>query len=227
MADQHHDQHHDQHDDQHDALRDALARLDPAAALPPADPARTARQLEDVMTTPETAPRPVRSRRLRVLSAVAAAAVVLTASGIALTRGGDDASVPSADGSPTPAASQAPGASVTLTAGGGAGIARCGVPRPALLGQAAVAVDGTVTAIEDGVASVAVAKVYAGDPDLSTVKVQVPSARLAELLSVTDLSVGQRYLLAGQGPTLGLMVCGYSGPRTTALSALYDQAFGG
>lgn len=222
MPDQPDDRPDDQHDDD---LRDALARLDPAAALPPADPARTARQLEDVMTTPET--RPVRSRRLRVLSAVAAAVVVLTASGIALTRGGDDDSVPSADGSPTPAASEVPGASVTLTAGGGAGIARCGVPRPALLGQAAVAVDGTVTAIEDGVASVAVAKVYAGDPDLSTVKVQVPSARLAELLSVTDLAVGQRYLLAGQGPTLGLMVCGYSGPRTAALSDLYDQAFGG
>lgn len=219
------DQHDDQLDDQHD-LRDALARLDPAADLPPADPAWTARQLEDVMTTPETGP--VRSRRLRLLSAVAAAVVVLTAGGIALTRGGDDGgAVPSAGGSRTPAASRAPGPSVTLSAGGGAGIARCGVPRPALLGQAAVAVDGTVTALDDGVATVAVEKVYAGDPDLATVEVQVPSARLAELLSVTDLTVGQRYLLAGQGPTLGLMVCGYSGPRTSTLVALYDRAFGG
>ena len=37
-----------------DRLRDALGRLDPAADLPPADPARTARLVEDTMTASPT-----------------------------------------------------------------------------------------------------------------------------------------------------------------------------
>lgn len=208
-------------------LREALARLDPAASITPADPARTARLVEDAMNAPdETDPTQTRTPLLVAI----AAAVVLVASltAFSVLRGPTD-DVPAASGSASPSATATDAATgdtsgtVTLTLPP-VTTARCAMPTAVGLDLAAVAVAGTVESISDGTATVSVQETYRGEP-ASTLQVQAPSADFAARLAAVQLQVGGQYLLAGTDDGR-LMVCGYSGADDTALRALYAQAFG-
>lgn len=199
---------------EHDDLHDRLRAADPAADLPPADPARVDRLLEAAMTDPETA----RSNPLRWL--VAAAALLLIAgAGTLMVLGRPDA--------PTPPATVAdPGSTPTSTeltvAGNGAG--RCMVPNPEVLAGAAYAVDAEVTAVAGGRATLAPTTWYAGE-ETDTVEVAAGSADLAALIGAPQFEEGQRYLVAANEDGR-VMVCGFSGLWSDDLASLYAEAFG-
>lgn len=215
-------------------LRDALARLDPAAALTPADPARTARLVEDTMAAPETDPTHTRTP---LLAAIVAVVVLLAAvAGFSALRDDTPEEPASATGTATasastsastspsasPSASPSPEAATVLTLPEAAA-ARCPAPTAEVLGNAAVAVAGTVESITDGVATVAVDEVFTGDPG-TTLEIQAPSAEFRARLAAVDLREGGRYLLAGTDDGR-LLVCGFSGAYDADLLALYQQAF--
>ena len=199
-----------------------LARLmaaDPAAHLPPADPSRVARLLEDTMNTPHTEadaarsdhPAPVRGRSPLAWIAAAAAVAALAGGGFWMTRGDDSApavtpTVTTLDSPPDP------------------GAAKCQVPNAELLATQAVAFDGTVTSLADGVATLEVARWYAGD-ETDLVAVKAPNADLQQLLLAVDFQEGKRYLVSALDGQVS--VCGFSGEYSTELAALYDEAFGG
>lgn len=233
MTDEHpgHSDRPDQPGDPEDgALRDALARLDPAAALTPADPARTARLVEDTMAAPETDPTHTRTP---LLAAIVAVVVLLAAvAGFSALRDDTPEEPASATGTATasastsastsPSASPSPEAATVLTLPEAAA-ARCPAPTAEVLGNAAVAVAGTVESITDGVATVAVDEVFTGDPG-TTLEIQAPSAEFRARLAAVDLREGGRYLLAGTDDGR-LLVCGFSGAYDADLLALYQQAF--
>lgn len=205
-------------------LRDALARLDPAAALTPADPARTARLVEDTMAAPETDPT---HSRTPLLAAIVAVVVLLAAvAGFSALRDDTPPDEPAAsatgEATPSSASTPSPEAATVLTAPE-ATAARCPMPTAAVLAGASVAVAGTVQSITDGVATVAVDEVFAGDPG-TTLEIQAPSAEFRERLAAVELQDGGRYLLAGTDDGR-LLVCGFSGAYDADLLALYEQAF--
>jgi hypothetical protein len=193
-----------------DTLQDRLRGADPAASLSPADPTRVARLLEDTMATaPDAA---ARRRWPAWLAAAAAVAVVAGGMFWLADRGGD---------SPAPVAEPAP----TLTTLGAptAGAGKCMVPTAELLGTQTLAVDGTVTDLTDGVATLEVTRWYAGEPT-DLLRVEAPAEDLTALVGAVHFEVGQRYLVAGTSE--GLAACGMSGAYSPELAALYSEAFG-
>lgn len=209
----------DHHDS--DALRQRLGAADPAAALPPAEPGRVDRLLEDVMTrTDETPAITAPARRARLVWVAAAAAVALVAAlGVGALQLGRPAS-PGSSGQPV----AAPEPTVTtLLAPAAVGSGRCQVPNAATLAGATLAIDGTVTALDGEQATLEVGRWYAGTAT-DQVVVTAPSEDLQALIQAVSLEQGGRYLLAAQGDTL--MLCGYSAPYSPESAALYDEAFG-
>lgn len=206
-----------------DELFDRLHAADPAAALPPADPDRVARLLEDAMTDDTlTESRETGTHHRSPLTwLVAAAAVVLIAAAgaFALLNTGDDTTPPTAGGDPA-----APESTVTELTMPGATAGRCMVPNAKLLAQAAYAVDADAVSVADGVVTLDATEWYAGTPT-DQVEVDQSSADMQALIGATEFEEGQRYLVAG---TEGgqVMVCGFSGPHTDTLAALYSEAFG-
>lgn len=206
-------------DDQRDDLRDRLRAADPASSLPPADPQRAARLLEDVMSTELTTENRATGTRGRgpLTWLVAAAAVLIIAGiGVFAVVGHDDPAAPptAADGrtvtelsAPSPAAYAA----------------RCMVPNAEALAQQQVAFDGTVTTLADGVVTLTVGHWYAGGPT-DLVRVQAPPDALQELVGAVHFEQGGRYLVSATSGQV--TVCGFSGPYSADLAALYDQAFG-
>jgi len=200
-------------------LRDA----DPAASLPATDPHRVVRFLEDAMSHDTQLDTVTESRgtgahgRSPLTWLVAAAAVVLIAAAGLLTfidLGDDPTTPPTAGSEPTVTELTMPGA----TAG------RCMVPNATLLSGAAYAVDAEAVSITDGVVTLAPTEWYAGDPT-DRVEVDQSSADMQALIGATEFEEGQRYLVAGTDDGQ-VMVCGFSGPYTDELAALYSQAFG-
>lgn len=204
-------------------LRDA----DPAASLPAADPDRVARLLEDAMshdTQPDTVTesRGTGTRGRSPLTwLVAAAAVVLIAAAGLLTFVdlGDDPAVPTAGENPSTT-----DPAVTSLTMPGATAGRCMVPNVGLLSGAAYAVDAEAVSISHGVVTLDATEWYAGEPT-DQVEVDQSSADMQALIGATEFEEGQRYLVAGTDSGQ-VMVCGFSGPYTDTLAALYSQAFG-
>jgi hypothetical protein len=208
-------------------LRDQLRALDPAASLPPAEPAWVARLLEDTMSDdldydmPETRATGVHERS-RLTWLVAAAAVILIAgvsAFVPIERGTDD--VPAAGPSGTPAD---PTTVTSLAVPSDAGTAKCAVPSADILAQQGVAFDGVVDEISDGMVTLTPTMFYAGDPT-DIVRVEAPPAALEGLLLSVQFEVGQRYLVSAADGQVSL--CGYSGAWTPELEQLYVEAFPG
>lgn len=207
-------------DDQRDDLRDRLRAADPASSLPPAGPERAARLLEDVMSTELTTENRETGTRGRgpLTWLVAAAAVVIIAGiGVFAVVGHDDdpAAPPTAVDDKTVTELSAP--SPTAYA------ARCMVPNPEVLSQQSVAFDGTVTTLADGVVTLTVGHWYAGGPT-DLVRVQAPADALQDLVGAVEFEPGGRYLVSATNGQV--TVCGFSGPYSADLAALYGQAFG-
>lgn len=202
-----------------DELLARLRAADPAASLPPADPGRTARLLEETMSHDLDTPvvdqdTPVRRRP--PLAWLVAAAAVLVIAGVgtfAVLGGGDDASVP---------AVQEPPASVMTLSARPPTTAKCMVPNIEVLQQQQVAFDGTVSSISDGLVTLDVSHWYLGG-DADRVTVKAPPADLQALVQAADFRVGERYLVSATDGAV--TVCGFTAPYSADLAALYEQAF--
>ena len=209
-----------------DELRARLRSADPAASLPPADPAGVARLLEDVMSTELTTrpkfrgSRETGTRDRGPLTWLVAAAAVLIIAGVGLfgvlNHDTDPAAPPTAADDKTVTELTAPSAAAYA--------ARCMVPNADLLRQQTVAFEGSVSTIADGMVTLVVAHWYAGDPT-DLVRVQAPPADLQQLIGAVSFEPGERYLVSATDGRV--TVCGLSAPWSADLAALYGQAFGG
>jgi len=206
------------------ALRARLQASDPAASLPVADPARTARLLEDVMSTElTTESRESGTRGRSPLTWLVAAAAVLIIAGIGVFAavGHDSGS----GGAPT-AGDQPSGSADTVTElamPSGAIKGRCPVPTSELLSSQTVAFDATVVSVDAGVTTLEPTRWYAGEPT-DLVRVQSPPESLKYAVGAVDFRDGRRYLVSATGGRLS--VCGFTGPYSPDLAALYQRAFG-
>lgn len=199
-----------------DALRARLRGADPAASLPPVEADRVDRLLEDAMSQDTlTGTDGTRTRPRRALTWVAAAAaVVVVGVGAVALLDGDEQDPPPAAG---------PAATVTALRVPAAAPGRCMVPNAATLANAAYAVDGEVTEVADGLATLEVTRWYTGEPT-DEVRVEQGEASRTALVGAPVLEEGERYLLAGTSDG-SLMVCGFSAAHSDDLAALYAEAF--
>lgn len=198
-----------------------LARLraaDPGTDLPPADPTRVGRLLEDVMSDTDTHTHTDTRTRTPLTWLVAAAAVALIAVAGGLMFLGDDRIEPM----PTVNGVDPTVTELTLS---GSGTGRCMVPNADLLADAAYAVDAEVTEVAGGRATLEPTVWYAGE-QTDQVEVAAGSADLEALIGAPRFEEGQRYLVAATDNGV-VMVCGFSGPYDDELAALYAEAFGG
>lgn len=216
----------DDQDSSDEQLRDQLRALDPAASLPPAEPARVARLLEDTMSDdvdydiPETRETGVHERsRLTWLVAAAAVFLIAGVSAFVLVQRGTDDDVPAAGPSGEPAD---PVTVTSLAVPADPGSAKCAVPSAEILAQQDLAFDGSVTEITDGMVTLKPTIFYAGDPT-DVVRVEAPPAALEQLLLSVQFQVGQRYLVSAAEGQVSL--CGYSGVWSPDLEQLFVQAF--
>jgi hypothetical protein len=205
---------HDERDELFARLRDA----DPAAALPPADPDRVARLLEDAMshdTMTESRETGTRGRSpLTWLVAAAAVALIAAAGGFALLSRDSDPVPP-----PTAAEPTVTELTMPETSSG-----RCMVPSADVLKGAAYAFDGTVIAIENDTATLEVDQWYAGD-QTDQVDVDQSGSDLSSLILAPVFEEGQRFLVAGTQDG-SVIVCGFSAPYSADLADVYAEAFG-
>lgn len=210
-------------DHEQDELFARLRDADPSSTLPPADPARVARLLEDAMshdTLTESRGTGTRNRSPLTWLVAAAAVVLIAAAGVfaLLPRGTDPA--PSSAG-PDPTVSEPTVVELTMS---GTAAGRCMMPSARVLRTAAYAFDGTVTGIDGGIATLEVNRWYAGgDSDL--VEVDQASTDDNALILAPVFAQDGRFLVAGTQDG-SVMVCGFSGPHTPELAALYATAFG-
>jgi hypothetical protein len=209
--------------DSDDELRARLRGADPASSLPPADPDRAARLLEDAMSTDHlTESRETGTHDRSPLTWLVAAAAILIIAGVGFfgfeSLTGNDDKVPSAQG---PTAATEP--TVTeLT--GGAPAARCMVPTAEMLANQSIAFEGTVQTIADSVVTLEASTFYAGSPT-DLVAVKAPPEQLTALIGAVEFEQGGTYLVSATGGRVS--VCGLSGPVTPALTAMYAKAFPG
>jgi hypothetical protein len=203
-----------------DELRARLRAADPASALPPADPTRVARLLEETMSnqtdTPLTESRETGTRGRSPLTWLVAAAAAVLVAGVGifgfLDRGGDT-EVPSATDQRTVTHLDAPAA-------GGQG--RCLPPSARVLSTQTLAFDGTVQAIDDGVVTLAPTHFYAGNAT-DLVEIEAPSADLQALIGAARFEAGGRYLVSATDGRV--TVCGMTAPYSAGLATLSHQAF--
>ncbi|WP_309649619.1 hypothetical protein [Nocardioides sp.] len=216
-----------------DELQQRLQAHDPAASLPPADPAWVARLLEDTMSADqsthtdtdlpvETRESGTRHRSPLTWLVAAAAAVLIGGVGVfgLLNNDRESSQVPSA-GLSAPV-SEAP--TVTVLAAGAPTQGRCMVPSAEVLANAQVAFAGTVDAVSADVVSLTPDRFYAGEVT-DQVEVRSEPAMMQALVGAVDFQPGQRYLVAASDGQV--MVCGFSGAFAPALESLYVAAFPG
>ncbi len=204
-----------------DELRARLRAADPASSLPPADPTRVARLLEETMSNETDTHSVTESReagthgRSPLTWLVAAAAAVLIAGvgifGFLNHDSGTD--VPSATDRQTVTHLDAPAAG---------GQARCMPPSTRVLSTQTLAFDGTVQQITDGVVTLAPTHFYTGDAT-ELVEIAAPSADLQALIGAAKFEDGGRYLVSATDGRV--TVCGMTAPYSAGLAALYAQAF--
>jgi hypothetical protein len=195
--------------------RDLLSRLraaDPAASLPPADPDRVTHLLEAAMTdttTHETRENGTHDRSPLTWLVAAAAVLLIAAAGVfGLVNRDHD---------------QAPAAQDTVTMlGFTPSHGRCLLPEVGVLRAQTIAFRGTLTSLTDGSATFRVDHWFKGGPtDLA--KVTAPA--LGVLVDSAQFTVGHQYLVSAQRGQV--TACGFSGPASGRLAALYQRAYAG
>jgi hypothetical protein len=209
-----------------DDLRSRLKAIDPMSPDVPTEPVTSAssrRRLEQIMSTPiidtpsdpasdpaasESSPsRP--SSTTPWFAAIAALVVVAVAIGaVALTRGDEAATA---------------GPPLELSGGVDDVMASCLAPSPDILRDMEVAFEGTVTAVDGEVVTLRVDQWFTpGDADVVTI---TAPAGMEALIGGVPFDVGGVYLVSATGGTVNY--CGFSGPDSPELQALYDEAFFG
>jgi hypothetical protein len=204
-----------------DELLARLRATDPAASLPPADPSRVARLLEDTMSEdPSTESRATGTRGRGPLTWLLAAAAVLVIAGagvLGVARLGEEENPATrADDKPTLTELRAPAAQAYA--------ARCMLPSARTIASQDVAFEGTVDDIADDVVELTPTHWYHG-PGTGAVVIQAPAARLTDLVGAARFEVGRSFLVSATGRQV--TVCGLTAPYSTRLAALYAEAFPG
>lgn len=198
-----------------DELRDRLADVDPAydVATEPPTTSSSRSRLERIMHTDPnaTTARPSTSDRgrRRLWFAAAAAVVVAAAGGLVLAAGG---------GGEEP---QASGPPVELSLGASDTMASCLPVDAEILADMPVAFAGTATDVEGETVTLTVEEWYAGG-DAGTVVLRAQSGMEA-LIDGFAFAKGAEYLVSATEGTVNF--CGFSGPATDELQAVYDEAF--
>jgi hypothetical protein len=205
-----------------DELLARLRAADPAASLPPADPSRVARLLEDTMTDDlSTESRATGTRGRSTLTWLLAAAAVLIIAGVGvfgvtMLGGDDDAVAPRVADQPTTTELHAPAASAYA--------ARCMLPSARTIAGQSVAFEGTVDDMADGLVRLTPTRWYHGTPT-DEVTIEAPAPELADLIGAARFEPGRSYLVSA---THGrVTVCGLTAPYSADLAALYAEAFPG
>ena len=203
-----------------DELRERLRRLDPVPETTAVEPLTTSAsrtRLENVMRTEiptgsEDRTAGAGPRRPRTAWVAAAAALVLVAGvAAAVIGGGDDDTGDVASG---PALELDLGASDTM--------ASCMPVEARFLADMPVAFAGTAESVDGELVTLSVDRWYAGG-DADRVVLRSPAGMEALIEGVT-FEPGARYLVSATGGTVNF--CGYSGPATPELTALFEEAFG-
>lgn len=211
--------------DHHDELLARLRAADPAAALPPADPASVNRLLEETMSNDvQQESRETGARDRSPITWLVAAAAVVIIAGVGFVAmaqlGGDDPTPPSATGNGS--------SDLTVTElaapGQAAYAGRCMVPDAQMLSTQTIAFDGVVDDITDGLVTLTPTRFYAG-AETDQVQVQAPAPELAALIGAVEFKEGGRYLVSATSGRVS--VCGFTGPYRPELAALYEKAFPG
>lgn len=213
-----------------DELRDRIARSDPATghATDPITSANARALLEEIMNTPliETEqvqqPAPPHKRKPWAWpTLVAAAAVIALGLGAIAANGGLGG-----DGEPevaAPATTPAPGKLkvLELDAGTDDALASCLAITPEALAAMPVAFKGTVQTSEGGIVTLTIDQAYKGtDAQMATL---VAPEGMEALIGGVTFVPGQQYLITATDGTVNY--CGFSGPASPELQALFDQAF--
>jgi hypothetical protein len=137
----------------------------------------------------------------------AAAVVALVLGGVALFNGTD-----------TPASPP-----LALSLGEPDALASCIVLTADVLDDAPLAFAGTVTAIDGETVTLSVDEWYVGG-DAETVELSAP-AGMEALIGSIEFTEGEQYLVSAYDGVVNY--CGFSGPATPELQAIYDEAFPG
>ena len=177
-------------------LKALMRRADPTAAHPPLDDARIRRV---VAAAERDGASPARRKRPRLIVAGASLGAAATAAGALLIAGLVS----------TPVA-QAPGPT--------GGATTCTAPTESALRANDTAYEATATTVDDGVVTLAVTTVFAGDPGRTVELPQMEAPTGGDLFTV-----GQVYLVASAG---GFATDCVTGPATADLRAMYEEAFG-
>lgn len=191
-------------------LRRRIQALDPVSRGVDARPANeiaSQEMLEGIMEQPVESTR--NGAAFYLLATAAVSAVVL--GGVAIFGGG----------SAEPDVVAAP--PLELSLGESDALASCAVPSAEMLADAPVAFAGIATTVDGEKVMLTVDEWFAGG-DSATVQLSAP-AGLVALIGGIDFVEGDQYLISAYEGTVNY--CGFSGPASPELQALYDEAFGG
>ena len=208
-----------------DELRERLRRIDPVpetTAMEPPTTSASRTRLENVMRTeipteptepggPDHRPAVADPGRRRTAWIAAAAALVLVAGVAVAVIGGDDDT-----------GDVASGPALELDLGASDAMASCMPVEARFLADMPVAFAGTAESVDGELVTLEVDRWYAGG-DADRVVLRSPAGMEALIEGVT-FEPGARYLVSATEGTVNF--CGYSGPATPELTALYEEAFG-
>lgn len=138
--------------------------------------------------------------------------------------GGDQGADPGADSATAPSTTDSAASGTLALTADASSAGKCAMPSAETLAGFDTAFAGTVTALDDGTATLTVDEWYAGD-EVGTVTVQSPEEDLQALLLAVDFEVGHSYLVSADGDRVSL--CGYTAEADPEIQALYDEAFAG
>jgi hypothetical protein len=218
-------------------LRVRLRRADPAgdAAVEALTSTSARTLLEEIMNAPidtdddaarfqlDPAPRP-RQQWWKPVAAAAALVAVVAVGIVALTDGDDNTDVAGPPAS-TVAATDAPGKLkvIELSAGTDDVMAMCMEITPELVADMQVAFKGTVDSVDGEIVTLRIDQAYAGtDAQMATLSAP---AGMEALIGGIAFEVGQQYFITANDGTVNY--CGFSGPVTPELEAIFNQAFPG
>ncbi len=198
-----------------DELRNRINRLDPMHSGVPTEPPTTPssiRRMERVMSTStQQAPTRVPEPNKRWVPALATLAVVAVAVGAFMFSGAGGESQPVA------------GPPLQLSLGDDNALASCIMFDVAILRDAQVAFEGTVTSVDGAQGTLSVDHWYKGG-DAGEVILTGGSEDMVSLIGAFPLEVGSSYLITATDGNVNF--CGFSGPATPELRGYFDEAFG-
>jgi hypothetical protein len=214
-----------------DPLRDRIAGLDPAAgrATDPMTSVTARALLEEIMNTPVTEtetdapPAPAGNRKSWALPTLIAAAAVIALGVGAIAASGGFGGGHDEEIADAPATTGAPGKLkvLELTAPGDNVAQMCIAISPELVADMPVAFKGTVDTSEGGVVTLTIDQAYKGtDAQVATL---IAPEGLEALIGGVTFEPGQQYLITATDGVVNY--CGFSGPATPELQAIFDQAF--